>query len=139
MVTRMNADGTDLLEAARTDKVIGSFYSVYNSMGYGFLESVYSKAMVVEMMRRQLKFECEKALDVWYYGGNVGHFRPDFIVEEKVIVEIKASELLTNAHLNQLLNYLRASSIEVGLLLHFGPKPRFHRIILSKHRKVQVT
>jgi GxxExxY protein len=95
-------------------------YRTYDDLGFGFLESVYQRALVVALRERGLKAEPEAALDVYYRGIEVGHLRTDILVERKVIVEVKASQLLVPADRKQLLNYLRASSIELGLLLHFG-------------------
>jgi GxxExxY protein len=121
-----------LLEGALTGEIITCFYRTYDDLGFGFLESVYRRALLVELRERGLKAEPEAALDVYYRGIEVGHFRADILVERKVIVEIEASRLLVAADRKQLLNYLRASSIELGMLLHFGPKPAFHRFIHTR-------
>jgi GxxExxY protein len=112
------------LHSDLTDISGGAFYRVYNGMGYGFLESPYRNALARELTKAGVSFEREVPIDVWYDGEKVGHFRADFLVEGRVILEVKASQVITEADRKQLLNYLRGSSIEVGLLLHFGPNAR---------------
>lgn len=118
-----------------TGKIIQAFYKVYNTLGYGFLENVYSRAMVVELTRMGLRVIQQMPIHVYYEGVNVGLYYADLCVEDKVIVELKAAETLAKAHEAQLLNYLRATSIEVGLVLNFGPQPNFVRKIYSNSRK----
>jgi GxxExxY protein len=129
-------EGT-LLEADLTGRIIKCFYRVYDVLGFGFLESVYLKAMLLELAAEGLVATAEAAIDVWYRDRKVGHFRADILVEGRVLVEIKASELLPVDSRKQLLNYLRASTVEVGLLLHFGPKAKFQRLIHSTANKAQ--
>jgi GxxExxY protein len=114
---------------------IGSFYRVYNRLGFGFLESVYKNALAVELTRAGVPFEREAPIDIWYDGSKIGHFKADFLVDGRVILEVKASQLLTETDRAQLLNYLRGSQVEVGLLLHFGPKPRVERMLATNDRK----
>ena len=125
-----------LLEGVLTWKIIGSFYRVYDALGFGFLESVYRRAMILELAEQGLSADAEAAVDVWYRGIQIGHFRTDLLVAGKVIVEIKASETLPASGRRQLLNYLRGSKLEVGLLLHFGPKAAFQRVIYTNENKV---
>jgi GxxExxY protein len=108
---------------------------VYNVLGYGFVESVYSNALAKELRKAGLQFAREVPIDVWYEGTIVGQFRADFLVEEKVVLENKASQQLTEADRKQLLNCLRGTDIEVGLLLHFGSKPSHQRLIYSNDQK----
>jgi GxxExxY protein len=103
-----------------TEKIIGCAYKVYNKMGFGFLESVYEKCMLLELRRSRLKTECQKAFSVSYEGENVEIFSADMVVEDKVIVELKSVEKLVKAHEIQLVNYLVATGIPVGLLINFG-------------------
>ena len=117
-----------------TREIISAFYEVYNTLGYGFLESVYTRALFSEFTRRGLHVQCEVMIDVYYKGECVGSFRADMLVEYRVVVEIKASTWLVEADRNQLLNYLRSSCLEVGLLLHFGPRPRFRRVVAENAR-----
>jgi GxxExxY protein len=105
-----------------SEKVIGCAYTVYNSLGGGFVESVYEKAMLIELCDIGLDAEAQVQLDVVYRGRIVGHFVADLIVEKKIILELKAVESLIKAHEVQLVNYLTATGIELGLLLNFGPE-----------------
>ena len=123
------------LHSDLTDISSGAFYRVYNRMGFGFLESVYRNALPRELTKAGVSYEREVPVDVWYDGENVGHFRADFLVEGRVILELKASLGLTEADRKQLLNYLRGSRVEVGLLLNFGQKPRVQRVIYTNDRK----
>ncbi|HEU4996357.1 MAG TPA: GxxExxY protein [Gemmatimonadaceae bacterium] len=122
-----------------TDLVIGLFYRVFDALGFGFLESVYRNALALELRRAGVEFEREVPIDVWYGGEKVGHFRADFLVEGRVLLEIKASQALSDADRKQVMNYLRGTGIEVALLLHFGPKPRCERILYTNDRKPRAT
>lgn len=118
-----------------TDLVIGVFYDVYNEMGFGFLESVYRKAMRFALMDKGLTAEEEVAVAVLFRGRNVGDFKADLLVNGLVLVELKTAERLVPAHEAQVLNYLRATSLELGLLMNFGPKPQVRRLLLDNTRK----
>jgi GxxExxY protein len=141
-MTRMNADTKSqprvrechetLFEEALTGKIIGAFYHVHFALGYGFLESVYKKALHRELLKRGLRCEREVVVDVYYEGEVVGVFRPDIIVESRVVLEVKASRKLDPTDASQLLNYLRATDLELGLLLHFGPRASVKRLIETK-------
>jgi GxxExxY protein len=120
-----------LLHREITQQVIEAFYEVYNSLGYGFLESVYSRALAVELRRRGLRADREVAITVRYKREDVGVYRADLLVEARVIVEVKASRLLDPSAYSQLVHYLKATGLEVGVLLHFAPDPSFKRVILS--------
>jgi GxxExxY protein len=120
-----------LFEEALTRRIIGAFYDVYNALGYGFLESVYQAALEREMADRGLSVVREAGAEVRYKGSVVGVFRADLLVESRVVVELKASRKLESAHLAQVINYLRATDLEVGLLLHFGPRPSFQRFVAT--------
>jgi GxxExxY protein len=124
-----------LAEHALTKTIIACFYRVYDGLGYGFLESVYRRALAVEFRLSGISAVSEAPFDVWYRNDRVGRFRGDFLVERRAIVEVKASQTLALADRKQLLNYLRASPVEVGLLLHFGPKAAFERFIYSNAKK----
>ena len=121
----------DLLERRLTGAIITCFYRVYDELGFGFLESVYVRALLIELTARGIQAQREAVIDVFYRGVEVGHFRADLLVEGKVIVEVKASLLVTEADRKQLLNYLRGTSLELGLLLHFGQKASFQRFIYT--------
>jgi GxxExxY protein len=118
-----------------TGKIIEVFYEVYNELGHGFLESVYENSMRLALSQARLFVPPKKPLEVWFRGVIVGTFEPDVTVESLVILEIKAARGIDPAHEAQLLNYLRATEIEVGLLLNFGPKPEFKRMVFDNERK----
>jgi GxxExxY protein len=118
-----------LLEGEITSRIIGAFYECYNQLGFGFLESVYRRALATELRARGLDVQEEAPLEVVYKGVVVGLFRLDLLVEHRVVTEIKASSLLSPTDRRQLLNYLRATRCEVGLLLYFGPEPNFFRLV----------
>jgi len=112
-----------------TDKIIECFYQVYNTLGYGFLEQVYEKALQAELIEQGLKAERQVPIQVQYKGKIVGDYFADVIVNQLVILELKACEALNESHSLQLINYLKASETEVGLLLNFGKKPQIVRKI----------
>ena len=105
-----------------TEAIIGCAYKVYNAMGYGFLESVYQKCMLIELRKENLSAEPEKSIAVRYSGEIVGDFSADLLVEDLVIVELKSVRRIIQAHEAQLVNYLVATGKEVGLLLNFGER-----------------
>ena len=128
----MNADGAMLIHRELTERVIGVFYDVYNDLGAGFLEAVYENAMAVALHEAGLPLRQQVDIPVHFRGVVVGDYRADLIVDENLIVEIKAIANLAPVHEAQLLNYLKATGREVGLLLNFGPRPQFKRMILTK-------
>lgn len=130
----MNADKA-FPEKALTREIIAAFYRVYNTLGYGFLENVYQRALAHELVKQGIRVEREFLSAVYYDGVIVGHYRSDLVAEGKVDIETKASEHVVDADKKQLLNYLRATNLEVGLLLHFGPRPAFHRMAYSNENK----
>ena len=109
--------------AELTERVIGVFYEVYNELGYGFLESVYRKSMQLALMKNGLSVQAEAPIAVFFRGENVGDFRADLVVEGCILLELKTAETIVAAHEAQVLNYLRSTTLELGLLLNFGPKP----------------
>jgi GxxExxY protein len=115
--------------------VIGGFHEVYKDFGFGFLEGVYANAFSVELRCRGLEVVREVPIEVVYRGVSVGNYRADMIVEGRVLVEVKAGKAISEADERQLLNYLKASNCEVGMLLHFGPKPKIRRFIYTNDRK----
>ncbi len=121
-----------------TEKIIKAYYNVYNELGYGFLEKVYENALMIELKSLGLNCEKQKPISVSFKGYNVGEYFADIIVENKVIVELKAAEGLIEEHEAQLLNYLKATEIEVGLLFNFGKKPQFKRKIFENIYKKSV-
>jgi GxxExxY protein len=118
-----------------TERVIGCFYDVYNELGFGFCESVYHQVMKLALEAAGLKVESEVKLPVCFRGTQVGYFEADLLVEGVVILEFKAAERLLSAHESQLLNYLKATAIELGLLMNFGPEPKLRRLAFAKDRK----
>ena len=124
-----------MLHEEVTGAIIKAFYTVYNTLGYGFLEKVYENALLHELTKLGLEVDQQMPIKVHYDGCLVGEYFADLVVEGCVIVEIKAAESLHPAHTAQLLNYLKATDIEVGLLLNFGPKPEFARRIFTNDRK----
>ena len=104
-----------------THKIIGAAYNVFNTLGFGFLESVYKKAMLIELTKNNLKVEAEKSLKVYYDDQIVGDFYIDLYIEDKVVVELKSVETLVKQHEVQLVNYLNALKKDIGLLINFGP------------------
>ncbi|MEA9415240.1 GxxExxY protein [Flavobacterium sp. PL02] len=124
-----------LLHKKITDSILKAYYAVYNQLGYGFLEKVYQNAMYFELKSLGYKVEAQKQIKVYFKSQLVGEYYADLLVEDKVIVELKACELLMNVHIAQLMNYLKATEIEVGLLLNFGEDPEFKRIIYTNDKK----
>ena len=118
-----------------TDRILKSFYKVYNSLGYGFLEKVYENALIIELRSQGLKCSQQQHIDVFYEETKVGSYFADIYVEDIIIIELKASEGLVEEHEYQLLNYLKATDIEVGLLLNFGKSPQFKRKVFSNKIK----
>ena len=118
-----------------TEKIIKAFYNVYNKLGYGFLEKVYENAMLIELKKSGLNCKNQFPIKVFYYENNVGEYFADIIVNDIVIVELKAAENLCEEHECQLINYLKATEIEVGLLLNFGKEPQLKRKVLTKDHK----
>ena len=118
-----------------TEQIIKAFYTVYNTLGYGFLEKVYENAMVIELRKPGLKVVPQARIVVYYDGQEVGEYNADLLVEDAVIVELKAIRTLAPANEAQLLNYLKATVYEVGLLLNFGPKPQIKRKVYDNERK----
>lgn len=122
------------LHSEITDRIIKCFYTVYNKLGFGFLEKVYQNALTYELEKAGLFCERQKQIKVFYDDLIVGEYFADVVVENKVILELKASECLIEAHEFQLINYLKATDVEVGLLLNFGKKPEIRRKIFTNDR-----
>jgi len=133
-------DITQLKHGEITDKILYAFFKkVYHRLGYGFLEKVYENALTGELRRMGLKVEQQVKIDVFYEGEIVGEYFADIVVEDVVIVELKASRSLLSEHEAQLLNYLRATPYEIGLLLNFGPKAEFRRKSFDNDHKLSIT
>lgn len=118
-----------------TQQIVDAFYAVYNSLGYGFLERVYENSMAIELQARGLKAQQQAPIQVYYRGEVVGEYFADLLIEDKIIVELKAVASLLPIHEAQLLNYLKATPFEVGLLLNFGPLATKKRKIFDNARK----
>lgn len=128
----------NLLHKSITDTILKVYYEVYNELGYGFLEKVYQNAMYFELKSLGYKVEAQKQIKVYFKKQLIGEYYSDLLVEEKVIVELKATELLMNVHVAQIMNYLKATPIEVGMLLNFGEEPEFKRLIYTNDRKINL-
>jgi GxxExxY protein len=131
----MNADLTNIKHQEITDKVIKIFYKVYGQLGYGFLEKVYTNAIMIELKKEGIPAIAQSPIKVIYEKEVVGEYFADILVDNKVIVEIKAARGLASENEAQLLNYLKATDVEVGLLLNFGPKPEVKRKLFDNSRK----
>lgn len=118
-----------------TDKIIKAFYEVYNTLGHGFLEKVYHNALLIELAKFGFELKGQYPIKVYYEGKLVGDYFADIIVNDCVILELKAKEAICEEHEYQLINYLKATEIEIGLLLNFGKKPEFKRKIFTNDRK----
>jgi GxxExxY protein len=125
----------ELLHKELTDSIIKTFYDVYNELGYGFLEKVYQNAMCLELRTRGFKVEAQKQIKVYYKSEEIGDYYADILVNDLIILELKAAEVIVYEFECQLLNYLRGTDIEVGLLLNFGKKPDFCRKVFENARK----
>lgn len=142
-LTTEHTDHTDeafvRAEASQRDsttyRILGAFFGVYRILGWGFLESVYRRSMAVALQEAGARVIVEAPLPVHFSGQLVGEFRADLIVDNQVIVELKAAGSLAPEHRAQVINYLKASTFERGLLLNFGPKPAYERILLTNDRK----
>jgi len=119
----------------KTSIILKCFYKVYNTMGFGFLEKVYENALFLELTKSGLKCRRQVPIIVFYEGEVVGNYFADILVDDDIIIELKAAESLCEEHDHQLINYLKATNIEVGLLLNFGLKPDFRRKVFSNNRK----
>jgi GxxExxY protein len=131
----MNADFQDFQHKELTDKIIKIFYKVHNKLGYGFLEKIYESAIAIELENENISAVWQAPIQVFYDQKLIGEYFADILVENKVIVEIKASRQLVEENEAQLLNYLKATKMEVGLLLNFGPKPEVKRKAFDNARK----
>jgi GxxExxY protein len=136
-MTRKRPDRLQLLERELTGEILGAFFDCYNELGFGFLESVYRRALATELRSRGVRILEEAPIEVRYKGVSAGLFRVDLLVEGRVVVEVKATTTLEPTCKRQLLNYLGATSLEVGLLLHFGPEPKFFRLAVRQPRSLR--
>ena len=126
------ADAPGLLEPERTHAIIGAFYAVYSELGFGFLESIYARALQQVLAERGLRVDREHPVPIFFHGQRIGSHRVDMLVDRRIIVEIKSTELLPPIAKRQLRNYLTALHLDVGLILHFGPKPEFTTLAIRR-------
>ena len=134
-IPRIYADEHGLKYRDLTQKLIGIFFDIYNERGHGFLESVYEEAFAVSLAEHGIFFQKQVAVPVWFHGRKVRDFRADLLIDSKVIVELKAARHIDSACEKQLLNYLRATEIEVGILFNFGPSAEFKRYVFENQKK----
>jgi len=134
----MGTDKHGLFDSDLTEKVIGAFYSVYNELGHGFVESVYRNAFAYELGTQGLRVEKEFPLTVRFRDIVVGQFRADLVVEGRLLVELKSTTQLLSAHEIQLINYLKATRLRLGLLLNFGPRAEIKRRIFDCNKSVKI-
>ncbi len=128
-------DNDKLLHKDLTDSIIGIYYNVYNELGYGFLESVYHNAMIIALRKAGHKVESQKRIVVYFEKQAVGEYYADMMVDGLVILEFKTAVTLSQEHEYQLINYLRATNVEVGLLLNFGRRAEFKRKLFTNDKK----
>jgi GxxExxY protein len=125
-----------LLYSELTEQILGVYYDVYNEIGHGFLESVYANCMAIALTEARLDVQRELPIPVWFRTQQVGQFRADLLVNQRVLLELKAVQALDRSHEAQILNYLRATELEVGLILNFGgTKPQFRRLVFENEKK----
>jgi GxxExxY protein len=136
----MEKQESKLLHSGLTEKILGVYYDVYNEIGHGFLESVYNNCMFLAFTKVGMSVRREVPVPVCFRGQDVGQFKADLVVESSVLIELKAIQNLDRVHEAQIMNYLRATELEVGLLLNFGsPKPQFRRIVFeNSNKKIRV-
>lgn len=130
-MTQNTQTDADFLFKEETDKIIGAFYKVYRTLGYGFLERVYQNALYYELMRLGLDCKVQYPIQVYYEGHIVGEYVADMLINNHLILELKSVEALSQAHEFQLINYLKATRIEVGLLLNFGEHAQVKRKVFK--------
>lgn len=132
---QMNAEERRYKHAELTEQIIGVFYEVYKELGTGFLEKVYQEAMAMVLRSKGLEVQCQVPVPVWFRGAKIGTYEADLVVAGLVLIELKACKALDPAHEAQLLNYLRSTEIEVGLLMNFGNRPQVRRFAFENERK----
>jgi GxxExxY protein len=125
----------DFVEGELSREIVGAFYDVYNALGPGFVESVYSRALEIALRERGLNVEREFAVAVFFRGQQVGVHRLDMFVERRVVVENKSTHRLADANMRQLLSYVTAANVKLGILLHFGPHATFRRVLGARSRE----
>jgi len=134
-IPRIYADERGLKHREITERLIGIFFEIYNELGHGFLESVYEQAFSAVLAENKIFFERQIAIPVWFRRIQIGEFRADLLVDRKVLIELKTGRDIDSAWEKQLLNYLRATDVEVGMLFNFGPTAQFRRYVFENDRK----
>lgn len=132
---RINANEHERKHRDLCHDIVGVFYAVYNDLGHGFLEAVYEEALEMGLSEAGFTVARQVPTPIWFRGKTIGEYKADLIVNSVVLLELKAARALDPAHEAQILNYLRATDIEVGLLLNFGPKPQFKRFVFENKNK----
>lgn len=132
---RINANETERKHWDLCHEIVKVFYEVYNELGYGFLEAVYEEALARALRDAGFQVARQVSTPIWFRGGLIGDYKADLVVNGVVLIELKATQNVDPSHKAQTLNYLRATEIEVALLLNFGPKPQFHRFVFENNRK----
>ncbi|MGE5323755.1 MAG: GxxExxY protein [Actinomycetota bacterium] len=132
---RINANGEQRKHWDLCRDIVRVFYEVYNELGYGFLEAVYEEALSRALRDGGFKVDRQVPTPIWFRGSVIREYKADLLVNRAVLLELKAAQGIDPSHKAQILNYLRATEFEVGLLLNFGPKPQFHRFIFENNRK----
>ena len=127
----------ELLHKDLTELILKTYYEVYNELGYGFLEKVYQNAMYLELKNKGFQVIAQKKIKVFYKSLEVGDYYADLMINETIILELKAAEYIVEEYEQQLINYLRGTNCEVGLLLNFGKKPEFRRKVFENSRKIR--
>jgi GxxExxY protein len=123
------ANTVDIVEKELSYTIVGAFLKVYNTLGFGFLESVYVRALELLLKRHGLQVDRQHPMNVYFEGELMGQYRADLLVERKIIVEVKSTERLSDVPKRQLQNYLTATNLKLGLLLHFGPRAQYYRVL----------
>lgn len=131
----INTDEHRYAHSELTQIITGTFYEVHNEPGFGFLESVYETALCIALRSKGLTVERQCPVPVWFRGEQIGSYCADLIVNQSVILELKAARAVEPSHIAQLLNYLRATEVELGLVLNFGPRPTVRRLLFTNDRK----
>jgi len=134
-IPKMYTDSSGLKHGSLTEKLIGIFFSIHNELGHGFLESVYEQAFSVSLAEKNIFFQRQIAVPVWFHKEKIGEFRADLLVDNRALVELKTGRDIEPGWEKQLLNYLRATEIEVGLLFNFGPNAQFRRYVFENLKK----
>jgi GxxExxY protein len=133
----MKRDGTLILHGDISEAILGAFFAVHSELGCGFLETVYANALGVLLREAGFRVQRESPFEIHFHGEMVGHYRADLVVQSRIVVEVKSAQSIVPQHVAQLVNYLKASRLPVGLLLNFGEKPGFRRVVWTRNHPRQ--